>query len=63
MSSGVRVFLSTSRDSFIAGAYNYLSWPPTPDENPGEEYGYDAFMADIGHHHRMSHTRRRAGPR
>ena len=44
MASGVRVFIATSRDGFIAGPDDDLSW--LPDGHVGEDYGYEAFMAD-----------------
>ena len=44
MASGVRVFIATSRDGFIAGPDDDLSW--LPDGHAGEDYGYEAFMAD-----------------
>lgn len=44
MASGVRVFIATSRDGFIAGPDDDLSW--LPDGHGGEDYGYEAFMAD-----------------
>jgi dihydrofolate reductase len=44
MTSGVRVFIATSRDGFIAGPDDDLSW--LPDGHVGEDYGYEAFMAD-----------------
>jgi dihydrofolate reductase len=43
MASGVRVFIATSRDGFIAGPDDDLSW--LPDGHAGEDYGYEAFMA------------------
>ncbi len=44
MAGGVRVFIACSLDGFIAGAGDDLSWLPPPD--PGEDYGYGAFMAE-----------------
>jgi dihydrofolate reductase len=42
----VRVFIATSLDGFIAGPNDDLSWLPKPS---GEsDFGYAAFMADIG---------------
>lgn len=46
MASGVRVFIATSRDGFIAGPDDDLSW--LPDGHAGEDYGYEAFMAGVG---------------
>lgn len=46
MNSGVRVFIATSRDGYIAGPDDDLSW--LPDGHAGEDYGYDAFMAQTG---------------
>ena len=46
MASGVRVFIATSRDGFIAGPGDDLSW--LPDGHAGEDYGYEAFMAGVG---------------
>ena len=46
MTSGVRVFIATSRDGFIAGPDDDLSW--LPDGHAGEDYGYEAFMAGVG---------------
>jgi dihydrofolate reductase len=46
MASGVRVSIATSRDGFIAGRDDDLSW--LPDGHAGEDYGYDAFMAGVG---------------
>ncbi|MBL6632768.1 MAG: dihydrofolate reductase [Thermoleophilia bacterium] len=42
----IRAFIATSRDGFIAGPGDDLSW--LPDGHAGEEYGYDAFMAGVG---------------
>ena len=41
-----RVFIATSRDGFIAGRDDDLSW--LPDGHAGEDYGYEAFMAETG---------------
>ena len=35
-----------SRDGFIAGTDDDLSW--LPDGHAGEDYGYDAFIAGVG---------------
>ena len=42
----IRVFVATSRDGFIAGADDDLSW--LPDGHAGEDYGYAQFMAGVG---------------
>jgi dihydrofolate reductase len=44
MAGSVRVFIACSLDGFIAGPGGDLSWLPGPDG--GEDYGYDAFMAE-----------------
>ena len=41
-----RVFIACSLDGFIAGPEDDLSWLPHPPE--GEDYGYAAFMAEVG---------------
>lgn len=41
-----RVFIACSLDGFIAGPDDDLSWLPEPPE--GEDYGYEAFMAEVG---------------
>jgi len=41
-----RVFIACSCDGFIAGPEDDLSWLPKPPE--GEDYGYAAFMAEVG---------------
>lgn len=45
MSGTVRVFIACSLDGFIAGPDDDLSWLPVGD---GEDYGFDAFLAEIG---------------
>ncbi len=42
----VRVFIAMSLDGFIAGPDDDLSW--LPDPRPGEDFGYEAFMARTG---------------
>ncbi|MBM3635013.1 MAG: dihydrofolate reductase [Actinobacteria bacterium] len=42
----IRVFIAMSRDGFIAGPDDDLSW--LPDGHAGEDYGYEAFMAAVG---------------
>lgn len=44
----VRVYIATSMDGFIAGPGDDLSWLPDPPEGSGEDYGWGAFIADIG---------------
>ena len=46
MPGRVRVFIATSLDGFIAGPDHDLSWLPEP--RPGEDFGYEAFMARTG---------------
>jgi dihydrofolate reductase len=49
MKSGrIRVFIATSLDGFIAGPGDDLSWLPKPSGDPAPDYGYGAFMADVG---------------
>ncbi len=48
MHGRVRVFIASSLDGFIAGPDNDLSWLPTPSDEPGDEHGFDGFMAQIG---------------
>ncbi len=43
MPGRVRVFIACSLDGFIAGPGDDLSWLPG---GSGEDYGYDAFMAE-----------------
>ena len=43
MVTRVRAFIATSQDGFIAAPDDDLSW--LPDGHAGEDYGYDAFMA------------------
>jgi dihydrofolate reductase len=44
----VRVFIATSLDGFIAGPGDDLSWLPQPAGDPPPDFGYAAFMADVG---------------
>jgi dihydrofolate reductase len=44
----IRVYIATSLDGFIAGPGDDLSWLPQPSGEPGQDYGYAAFMADVG---------------
>jgi dihydrofolate reductase len=46
VASVIRAFVAMSRDGFIAGPDDDLSW--LPDGHAGEDYGYDAFMAGVG---------------
>ena len=46
MARVIRVFIATSRDGFIAGVDDDLSW--LPDGHAGEDYGYEQFMAGVG---------------
>lgn len=48
MSSRVRVFIASSLDGFIAGPDGDLSWLPEPPEGSGEDFGWSAFIADVG---------------
>lgn len=41
------VFIATSLDGFIARTDGGLDWLPGLDAYPGEDYGYDAFMASV----------------
>ena len=43
MAGPVRVFVACSLDGFIAGRDNDLSWLPPPEN--GDDYGYDALLA------------------
>ncbi|MFZ5469421.1 MAG: dihydrofolate reductase family protein [Myxococcota bacterium] len=46
--SRVRVFIACSLDGFIAGPGNDLSWLPQPNGPDESDFGYSAFMKDIG---------------
>ena len=46
MTSG-HVFIATSLDGFIARPDGAIDWLPGLDSDPGENYGYDAFIASI----------------
>ena len=48
MAGRVRVFVAASIDGFIAGQDHDLSWLPSPTAESGEDYGWGAFIADIG---------------
>lgn len=48
MSGRVRVFIASSLDGFIAGLEDDLSWLPQPSSEPGRDFGYGAFMAEVG---------------
>lgn len=42
------MYIASSVDGFIAGPDDDLSWlPPIPTE-PGQDFGYGAFMAEVG---------------
>lgn len=41
------VFVATSLDGFIARPDGGIDWLPGLDSDPGENYGYDAFIASI----------------
>lgn len=41
------VFIATSLDGFIARTDGAIDWLPGLDSDPGENYGYDAFVASI----------------
>ena len=46
MARVIRAFVAMSRDGFIAGPDDDLSW--LPDGHAGEDYGYEQFMAGVG---------------
>lgn len=46
MAGRARVFIATSLDGFIAGENDDLSWLPPPV--PGDDFGYDTFLAQMG---------------
>ncbi|HLT38903.1 MAG TPA: dihydrofolate reductase family protein [Enhygromyxa sp.] len=48
MSGRLRVFIASSLDGFIAGPDDDLSWLPQPSSEPGGDFGYGAFMAEVG---------------
>ncbi len=41
------VFIATSLDGFIARADGAIDWLPGLDSDPGENYGYDDFIASV----------------
>lgn len=41
------IFIATSLDGFIARPDGAIDWLPGLDSDPGENYGYDAFIASI----------------
>jgi dihydrofolate reductase len=41
------VFIATSLDGFIARLDGSIDWLPGLDSDPGENYGYDAFLASV----------------
>ena len=41
------VFIATSLDGFIARPDGAIDWLPGLDSDPGENYGYDAFIASV----------------
>lgn len=48
MPGRVRVFIASSLDGFIAGPNDDLSWLPQPSSEPGGDFGFGAFMAEVG---------------
>jgi len=46
VASVIRAFVAMSRDGFIAGPDDDLSW--LPDGHAGEDYGYAQFMGGVG---------------
>ncbi len=48
MSSRVRVYIATSLDGFIAGPGDDLSWLPQPSGEEPSDFGFAAFLAQIG---------------
>jgi dihydrofolate reductase len=48
MPGRVRVFIASSLDGFIAGLDDDLSWLPQPSSEPGGDFGFNAFMDEIG---------------
>lgn len=48
MPGRVRVFIASSVDGFIAGLDDDLSWLPQPASEPGGDFGFNAFMDEVG---------------
>lgn len=46
MARVIRAYVAMSRDGFIAGPADDLSW--LPDGHAGEDYSYEQFMAEVG---------------
>ncbi len=44
----VRVYVASSLDGFIAGPEGDLSWLPQSSGDPNEDFGWSAFLAQIG---------------
>jgi dihydrofolate reductase len=44
----VRVYIASSLDGFIAGPGGDLSWLPEPPEGADDDFGWNAFIAQIG---------------
>ncbi len=44
----VRVYIASSLDGFIAGPDGDLSWLPEPPEGSAEDFGWSAFISQIG---------------
>lgn len=48
MSARIRVYVACSLDGFIAGPQDDLSWLPQPIGPDAPDFGFGAFMAEIG---------------